>query len=175
MIRLFDTGDGAERLSFRTVDQDITWTRVGFTADGRTLGVLDRYKLEWWDVTTGKQTEPGWDVLKEHPEKPSVARFARQEAGLSQGYYAVSPDGGWRAHGEERHRGLGDLGFDNRQNEFGAFVFLTERATAKTRTWRVSKTAGHWPVLAFSPDGKTLACTAGETVGGAIRILAVPK
>ena len=175
LIRLFDPGDGAERLSFRTVDEDITWTRLGFTPDGRAVGVLDRYKLEWWDVTTGRPTEPGWDVLKERPAKPGVARFARQPAGLSGGYYAVSPDGGWRAQGYERHRGLGDLGFDNREREFGAFVELTERATAKTRTWRVSKTAQHWPVVAFSPDGKTLACSAGETVGGAIRILAVPK
>lgn len=175
VVRLFDLGDGAERLSFKTVDEDITGTRLGFTPDGRAVGVLDRYKLEWWDVTTGKLAEPGWDVLTGRPAKPSVARFARQPAGLSQAFDAVSPDGGWRARGEERHRGLGDLGFDDREQEFGAFVFLTERATAKTRTWRVAKTAQHWPVVAFSPDGKTLACTAGEPVGGAIRILAVPK
>ena len=71
---------------------------------------------------------------------------------------------------------MGDLGFDNREQEFGAFVFLTERATAKTRTWRVGKPPQQWPVVAFSPDGKTLACTiTEEVVKGAIRILAVPK
>ncbi len=70
---------------------------------------------------------------------------------------------------------MGDLGFDNREREFGAFIFLTELATAKTRTWRVAKTSRHWPAVAFSPDGKTLACTAGKLVGGTVQILSLPK
>ena len=69
----------------------------------------------------------------------------------------MSPDGRWTAQGEERHRGLGDLGFDNREKEFGCFVELKERATAKTWRWRVEKPPGSTPPVAFSPDGKKLA------------------
>ena len=176
VVRLFNLSDGAERLSFKA-EENYLGTRLGFTPDGQAVGVLDRYKLAWWDVTTGRPTEPGWDVLTERPAKPGVARFARQPAGLSYGLScdAVSPDGGWRARGYERHRGLGDLGFDNREKEFGTFIHLTERATAKTRTWRVDKSSYSTPPVAFSPDGKKLAFTIGEPVGGAIRILAVPK
>jgi WD40 repeat protein len=163
-VRLFDLGDGAERLSFKAGDE-ILWTRLGFTPDGRAVGVLGRNELAWCDVKTG------------HPAKPGEARFARQPAGLSHfpAYDAMSLDGGWRARGEERHRGLGDLGFDNREKEFGSFVELTESATAKNRIWRVDKSSYSTPPVAFSPDGKKLAYAVGQPASGAIRILAVPK
>jgi WD40 repeat protein len=177
MVRLFDLSDGAEKWSIKS-DEDMLGTRLGFTPDGKTVGILDRYKLTWWDVATGSSAEPGWDVLVKRPAKPGVARFACQPAGLSysRSCDAVSPDGAWRAGGIERHRGLGDLGFDNREKEFGAFVELTERTTAKTRTWRVGGMLSRKPpAVAFSPDGKKLACTIREQVNGAIHILAVPK
>ena len=67
-IRLFDPGDGAERLSFKT-DDEILWTRLGFTPDSLAVGVLGREGLAWWDVKTG------------HPAKPGEARFARSRPG----------------------------------------------------------------------------------------------
>jgi len=164
MIRLFDVDEGTERLSFNTGD-DIEGSRLGFTPDDKAVGVFDGHELSWWDVTTGR------------PAKPSVARFASQPASLSQirSRNAISSDGGWQARGYERHRGLGDLGWDNRAKEFGAFIDLTERATAKTRTWRVSSFQLHEPAVAFSPDGTKLAGTINESSGGSLLIWAVPK
>jgi WD40 repeat protein len=145
LIRLFDLGKGDEQSSF-AIDNSFRPPRLGFTADGKAVGVYDSQRLSWWDVRTGR------------PAKPGAARFAVQPAGLShiRCYDSVSPDGIWQARGDERHRGLGDLGWDFRENEFGAFVKVTESATAKTQTWRVSN-AQNAPAVAFSPDGTKLA------------------
>ena len=67
-------------------------------------------------------------------------------------------------------------GLRQRKREFGAFVFLTGLATARTRTRCVGGRSSRTPpALAFSPDGEKLACTIREEVRGAIRILAVPR
>jgi hypothetical protein len=62
---------------------------------------------------------------------------------------------------------------DGRENEFGGFILVTERATETIWAWRVGK--GNAPDLAFSPDGKKLAGTALQMNGGSIVIWAVPK
>ena len=163
MVRLFDLGRGAER-SFRAGNR-YQPPRLGFTADGKAVGVFDTERPSWWDAATGRPAEPG------------VARFAVQPAGLSdfRSRAAVSPNGSWQAHGYERHRGLGDLGWDNREREYGGFVRVTENATAKTRTWRVTG-ATDAPAVAFSPDGARLAGTVWQPSGaGLILIWAVPK
>jgi hypothetical protein len=110
LVRLFDLGGGAER-SFRAGDP-YRPPRLGFTTDGKAVGVFDTDRLSWWDAGTGR------------PAAPGGARFAVQPAGLSdfRSRASVSPDGGWVAQGYERHRGLGDLGWDNREAEFGSFV-----------------------------------------------------
>lgn len=145
VIRLFDLGKRAEQLSFR-IDKSYQPPRLGFTADGKAVGVYDSLRLSWWDVGTGR------------PREPSAARFTVQPAGLShiRCYNSVSPDGAWVAWGYERHRGFGDLGWDFRDKEFGAFVKVAESATAKTQTWRVSNPQ-YAPPVAFSPDGTRLA------------------
>jgi hypothetical protein len=145
LIRLFDLGKGAEQLSF-SISKSFHPPRLGFTADGKAVGVYDSQRLSWCDVGTGR------------PVEPSAAGFAVQPAGLGhiRCYNSVSPDGSWQAWGYERHRGLGDLGWDFRDKEFGAFVRVTESATAKTQTWRVSK-AQYAPAVAFSSDGTKLA------------------
>jgi WD40 repeat protein len=162
LVRLFDLGGGAER-SFRAGDP-FQPPRLGFTADGKAVGVFDTNRLSWWDVATGRPAEPG------------VARFAVQPAGLSdlRSRDSVSPDGSWQARGYERHRGLGDLGWDNQEKEFGAFVKVTESATGKARTWRVSG-ASDAPAVAFSPDGARLAGSVRQPSGASILIWAVPK
>lgn len=165
MIRLFDLGEGTERLSFKAGD-DIEGTRLGFTPDGKSVGVLEGKGISWWDLTTGRTVKPG------------VARFASQPAGMSyiRSWNSVSPDGGWQARGYERHRGFGDLGWDNRDKEFGTFIDVTERATAKTRTWRVSKVQLDSPAVAFSPDGSKLAGVVKQPGGASTLIFwAVPK
>ena len=105
-----------------------------------------------------------------------AAHWAVQPAGLGypRCHESVSPDGAWVAQGYERHRGLGDLGWDNRDAEFGGFVKVTEIATGKDRTWRVSQ-AQEAPAVAFSPDGARLAGTVGPAGGAAVLIWAVPK
>jgi hypothetical protein len=137
---------------------------LGFTADGKVVGVFDTNRLSWWDVTTGR------------PANPGVASFAVQPAGLSdlRSRDSVSPDGAWRARGYERHRGLGDLGWDNRGEEFGGFVEVTERAPAKTWTWRVSR-ASDAPAVAFSPEGTRPAGTVRQPNGESILIRPGPK
>jgi WD40 repeat protein len=164
LIRLFDLGKGAELSSF-SISDSFHPPRLGFTADGKAVGVYDENRLSWWDVGTGR------------PAKPSAARFAVQPAGLShiRSWDSVSPDGSWQARGYERHRGLGDLGGDFREKEFGAFVKVTESATAKTQTWRVSGAQLAAPAVAFSPDGTKLAGAVPQPGGTSILIWAVPK
>lgn len=163
MIRLFDLGEGTERLSFQA-GYDIAGVRLGFTPDGKTVGAFDTNRLSWWDVATGRPAEPG------------AARFASRPAGLSEigSRAAVSPDGGWVAWGYERHPGLGHLSWDNDEKEYGGFVKVTASAPAKTWTWRVSR-AQYPPAVAFSPDGKKLAGTVWQPSGGSIEIWAVPE
>jgi WD40 repeat protein len=165
LVQLFDLNKGTER-SIRSGDP--FWPpRLGFTADGKALGVFDTHRLSWWDVATGR------------PANPGAARFAVQPAGLSgsPGQNSVSPDGAWVAQGYDRHRGLGDLGWDNRGGEFGGFVKVTESAPAKTWTWRVSRAQEPPGAVAFSPDGTRLAGTVRQppSGGGSILIWAVPK
>lgn len=161
VIRLFDLNTGEVKTTF-TVRDGFKAPRLGFTTEGKAVGVFDTNRLSWWDVATG------------HPA--SKSRFAVQPAGLShmRSWDSVSPDGAWQARGQERHRGLGDLGWDNRAKEFGAFVDVTEIATGKTRTWRVgdSSTA---PPVAFSPDGTKLAGAVKTPSGASMFIWAAPK
>lgn len=164
LVRLSDLDGGAERSSFRA-DNPYRPHRLGFTADGKTVGVFDTERLSWWDVATGRPAEPG------------APRFAVQPAGLShhRASSAVSPDGGWVAQAYDRHRGFGDLGWDNRDQEFGGFVKVTGGAPAKTRTWRVSPAQEAPGAVAFSPDGTKLAGTVSRPGGGSVLIWAVPK
>jgi len=165
MIRLFDLGGGTETLSFNSGD-DIEGTRLGFTPDGKSVGVLEGRGMSWWDLTTGRVATP------------AVGRFAAQPAGMSyvRSWNSVSPNGGWQARGHERHRGFGDLGWDKREKEYGSFIDLTERATAKTRTWRVGKAQLAPPAVAFSPDGSKLAGVVTQPGGGSMLFFwAVPK
>jgi WD40 repeat protein len=169
LIRLFDLGKGIEQASFKVGD-DNGAPRLGFTSDGKAVGVFDghRLSLSWWEVVT--------DVVVGRPAEPNPARFATQPAGLSDdpSHSSLSPDGSRLARGYEKHRGFGDLGWDNRAKEFGAFIDVTEIAPAKTRTWRVGEVA-YAPAVAFSPDGTRLAGTVGQPSGAAILIWAVPK
>lgn len=162
LVRLFDPG-GAER-SFRAGDP-YQPPRLGFTADGKLVEVFDTNRLSWWDAATGAAAEP------------RGARWAVPPAGLSghRARAAVSPDGAWVAHGSERHRGFGDLGWDNREKEFGGFVQVTKSATTKTQTWRVTG-APDAPGVAFALDGSRLAGTVSQPGGaGSVVIWAVPR
>jgi WD40 repeat protein len=166
VVRLFDLGKGTERASSRAVPAGAIPPRLGFTPDGKAVGVHagDPGKLSWWDAATGQ------------PAKPAGARFAVQPAGLSDlaSRACITPDGAIQALGYERHRGLGDLGWDNRQHEFGAFVEVRASTSTRTRTWRVGVLPAA-PALAFSPDGTKLAGTVMQPTGGSILIWAVPK
>jgi WD40 repeat protein len=169
LIRLFDTAKGSVRTSFGVGSPDTNAPRLGFTPDGKAIGVFERVagKLSWWDPATGRAT------------KLTEGRFAIQPAALGDGapHTVISPDGTTLARGAERHRGFGDLGWDNRAKEFGSFVEVTDLATATTRNWRVSDGGGSTdaPVLAFSPDGTKLAGTIKQADGASIVIWAVPK
>ena len=172
MIRLFDLGEGTERLSFKA-GNNIEGVRLGFSPDGKAVGAFDTNRLSWWDVATG------------HPAELRAARFAVQPPGLSYlgSRAAFSPNGGWLAWGYERHPGLGHLSLIEDEKEYGGFVKLTESAIGKSRTWRVSR-AQHPPAVAFSPDGTWLAGTVWQPIRpgsrpgsdtGLIQIWAVPK
>jgi len=163
LIRLFDVGKGTEKSRFAAEPSDGAAPRLGFTPDGKAVGILEGSNLLWRDVATGR------------PVKPNPAGFAIQPAGLKDFHHAVSLDGSKQAWGLTVHRGFGDLGWDNRQNEFGSFVRVTEGATEKTWTWRVGESQGDGPAVLFFPDGTKLAGTVKVPSGGTIMIWAVPK
>jgi WD40 repeat protein len=165
-IVLFDLGKGTEQSRFTVDPSEGSIHRLGFTPVGKAIGILERSKLSWRDVGTGQLV------------KPSPARFASQPAGLNRlniSSPVVSPDGSMQARGYGVHRGFGDLGWDNRQNEFGTFVRVAETATDKTWTWRVADDQFAEPAVAFFPDGTKLAGTVKGPSGGSILIWAVPK
>ncbi len=166
LVRLFDLARGTERASSRAAPAGDSPPRLGFSADGKAVGVYPGGSgtRSWWDAVTGR------------PVTPAVPRFAIQPAGLSDlaSRAAVTPDGSRQARGYERHRDVGDLGWNNRQEQFGAFVEVTGSGRGRTWTWRV----GDWPAapaLAFSPDGTKLAGTVKQPDGGSIRIWVVPE
>ena len=171
LVQVFDLEKDSER-SIRSGDSFLP-PRLGFTADGKAVGVFDTRRILWWDVATGR------------PAKPRAARFAVQPAGLSniRSRSAVTPDGAWVAHGYEQHPGLGHLSLVEDDKKYGGFVRLTQSATGTTRTWRVSR-AQYPPAVAFSPDGSKLAGTIfqplrpgskPEADTGLILIWVVPK
>jgi hypothetical protein len=107
--------------------------------------------------------------------KPRQFRFAIQPAGLSQARscFSLSPDGSKRAITYSRGRDFGDLDFNKRASEFGAYVELTQVAPERSWTWRVGP--GDAPPVAFSPDGTKLASVLQENERWEIGIWEVPK
>jgi WD40 repeat protein len=165
LIRLFDTRSGDEQSSFPFGESRVgVQPRLGFTPDGKALGVDDRGdSLTWWDVKTGQ------------PASPTPARFAAPLAGLCYplGNQAISPDGTRRALGFDRKARL--LFEPEPPGGFGIFIRLTEIASGKNWTWRVGDVYGSGPAVAFSPDGTKLAGTIAFPNGGTLGIWAVPK
>jgi WD40 repeat protein len=163
-VRLFDMTSGAEKSSFKA---DKPLDRLGFTPDGKALGINSSTFLSWWDVTTGQ------------PTKPNPARFAIQPAGLHDEPYnnSISPDGSKHAHGTAEYPKFIGQGIGEPKNKYGAFVRVTDLGTEKKLTWRVGDAGGTTdsPVVAFSPDGKKLAATVKQTKGESLVIWAVPK
>jgi WD40 repeat protein len=187
LIRLFDLATGEERASSQAELRFNSPCRLGFTPDGRAVGAFDKSTVVI-PHDLGKFTPDGkavgvinigrlaWrDTVTGRPANPALARFAVPPAAMSNALRAVSTDGRWLAEGYDRHRDFGDIGglVDGRENEFGGFILVTERATGTIWAWRVGK--GNAPDLAFSPDGKKLAGTASQMNGGSIVIWAVPK
>jgi WD40 repeat protein len=166
LIRLFDIGKRAETIRFTAEPSDRNVHRLGFTPDGKAIGVLERGSLVWRDVVAGRPTKPG------------QPRFAIPPAAInnSPDPSVLSPDGK-RAGGYTVHRGFGDLGWDTRQNEFGSFIRVTDNASEKTWSWRVGNAqgGGDEPRVAFFPDGSRLAGAVKEPSGGSIQIWSVPK
>jgi hypothetical protein len=167
-VRLYDA-EGEERSAIKSDDISSESTlRVGFTPDGKTVGVLalgDR--LGWWDVATGKRTEP------EPGQGPF--RFGTPFPGRSHhpAYEAFSPDGRQRLRGRETHSGIP---FDPSPPEtYGLFLDLKDLVTGKERTWRIYEPNRSPPAVAFSPDGKRFAAAVGFPDNGAIMLYATPK
>ncbi|HWE37768.1 MAG TPA: WD40 repeat domain-containing protein [Isosphaeraceae bacterium] len=171
VVRLFDLDRGVERSSFEVGATQPFTRRLGFTPNGKAVGVFEPSKLSWWDVATGRPTEP------------DSARVAIPPAGLSPAPHALalSPDGKRRAHGYEQHpitgMGLNDILFAPK-DRFGTFVRMIDSTTSKTWTWRVGELSQGYadaPAVAFSPDETRLAATVKQQIGGSILIWAVPK
>jgi WD40 repeat protein len=167
LIRLFDIGKQGETFRFATEPSDLNVHRLGFTPDGKAIGVLARSGVVWRDVVTGRPTKPG------------QARFVIEPAALNKLPQppVLSPDGSKHARGYAVHRGFGDLGWDTRQNEFGSFIRVVDNSSEKTWSWRVGNAQGgeDEPPVAFFPDGTKLAGAVREPNGGSIRIWSVPK
>lgn len=68
LVRLFDLAMGAERASSRAAPAGNSPPRLGFTPDGKAVGVFNTAEVSWWDVVTGQ------------PAKPDPARFAAPPA-----------------------------------------------------------------------------------------------
>jgi RNA polymerase sigma factor (sigma-70 family) len=168
VVRLYDA-EGEERSAIKSDDiSSETTARVGFTPDGKTVGVLAfDGRLGWWDVATGRRTEP------EPGQGPF--RFGTPFPGRSHhpAYEAFSPDGRQRLRGREMHS---VILFDRSPPEtYGLFLDLKDLVTDKERTWRIYEPTGSPPAVAFSPDGKRFAAAVGFPDNGTIVLYATPK
>lgn len=163
LVRLFDAATGEEWSSIRAGEPRGYPPRLGFTPDGKAVGVDDlNAGLTWWDAATGRKAEP----------KP--ARFAAPLSGLSQfpAQHALSPDGSRRAVGYRKQARVVFEGVGGPPNQFGLMVRMT--ASGRTWTWRFGDAYGLEPAVAFSPDGTRLAATTGNPSGGSVFLWTVP-
>jgi len=163
VLRLVDLKSGGERPSMKLARGS---DRLGFTADGKSVAVIDAGVLSWYEAETGK------------PAKPNPARVAIQPAGLSdhsRSGYAVSPDGSKQLRASEQHPTI--VFQKESMTQHGGFIHIADNASGKTLNWRVGEAKGavDRPVLAVSADGTKLAGTARRAGGEAIVIWSMPK
>lgn len=158
-VHLLDA-DGTETGKFAT--ELYTQGRVGFSADGKLVGVSDGLRPpEWCDPAAMKKVPP------------KAPRWAAKPAAVNGvGSVDFDPTFTREARGERRNRPLGML-FGGDKN-LGSFLYLTQLPTGTGTRWRLHGDSGSnsVPVPAFSPDGARLAVSVG---GGELRVWDVSK
>jgi WD40 repeat protein len=162
LLRLFRLKAGDERTSFKIARGS---DRLGFSADGKSVGVIDAGVLSWYEAETGK------------PAKRNTAKLVMLPAGLSdhsRSGYAVSPDGKKQVRASEQHPTI--VFQKESPTEHGGFIHIVDNASGKTVNWRVGEAKGTLdrPVLAVSADGTKLAGTASGPSGEVIVIWSMP-
>lgn len=159
-VHLLDA-DGTETGKF-AADDVYQQGRVGFSADGKLVGVSDGLRPpEWCDPAAMKKVSP------------STPRWATKPAAVNgTGGGDFDPTFTREARGERRNRPLGMLfGGDK---DLGNFLTITLLPSGTGARWRLYDSSGpnSVPVPAFSPDGTRLAVSVG---GGELRVWDVGK
>lgn len=158
-VHLLDA-DGAETGKL-TVDMSHQG-RVGFSADGKLVGVSDGLKPpKWYDPAVGAKVEP------------TALRWATKPAAVNNiGGVDFDPTFTREARGERRNRPFGMLfGGDK---DLGSFLTIAPLPSGTSTCWRLHDSSGpnSTPVPVFSPDGSRLAVSTG---GGELRVWDVGK
>jgi WD40 repeat protein len=166
-IRLFSLDKGTPIASI--VTDKPGGDALGFTTDGKAIGVLAGIELSWWDVDTGRPTNP---ASPQFAVLPPRQRYASSDRSKSVSVYTPLRD-------------FGDITPRQWQDaeKYGTFVTLTlttpvntsnnnQAPNKKSLRWCVGH--GH-AAVALSPDGTKLAGTVELTNGLGVAIWQVPK
>jgi hypothetical protein len=158
LIRILNLAKGTEVAAFK-VAETVDAPRLGYTADGKAIGVFNGITLSWWNPVTGQSANP------------DQARFSIRPPN-----YLLSTDGNIRVRAFRKNRLFSDIGalWDGREKEFGAFVELTQSNPQKTWEWRIGP--GSNTAVALSSDGTKLAGVEEHPPnGGSVVLWAMPK
>jgi dipeptidyl aminopeptidase/acylaminoacyl peptidase len=157
LIRIFNLAKGKEIAAFK-IAETVDSPRLGYTADGKAVGVLNSTILSWWNPATGQSVDP------------AQARFSIRPPN-----YPLSPDGNIRVRAFSKNRLFSDIGglLDGRDKDYGTFVELTRNNPPKTWEWRIGP--GSTPAVALSPDGTKVVGVEELPNGGAIVLWPMPK
>lgn len=157
LIRIFNLAKGTEIDSFK-VAETVDSPRLGYTTDGKAVGVLNSTVLSWWNPATGQSVDP------------DQARFSIRPPN-----YPLSPRGNIRVRAFCKNRLFSDIGghLDGRDKDYGTFVELTQKNPPKTWEWRIG--SGSTPAVALSPDATKLVGAEELPNGGAVVLWPVPK
>jgi WD40 repeat protein len=169
MVRLWDTATGKKQIQFGIAKSGVT--SLAFTRDGRWLVTGGRGEVLCWDPTTGKQLHR---LALMDPSNPATG--VRDDGGRFL-EVAISPDG--RLLAATR----GKPGFQERPRVATCELYLWELSTGKLRRQIPQELARQRmfahesadmetnrryssgdPLVAFTPDGKTLAWNQGDMI-----------
>src|SRR5262249_30798978 len=145
--------------------------RPRFSPDGKVLGVGDNWTITLWDVDTGKKLGPhlhGHDCVVQsvqfRPDGKTLVATSRDALHCWQ-VHTGKRIGGFEAPGVEHgvHSPDGAILAVRKWSSEGERIELRDSATGKLLQDLAAHTSNSLTDLVFSPDGKTLAVSIGDS------------